>query len=52
VGVTSRDARDQLDIRALLAAATGRAIDARRKATVEPAFGQIRSARWFQQFSW
>ena len=38
-------------MRALLATPTGRAIYARRKATVEPVFGQIRSARRFQQFS-
>jgi transposase len=38
-------------MRAELATARGRAAYARRKATVEPVFGQIRSARHFQQLS-
>jgi len=42
---------DRAAMRALLATPTGRAIYARRKATVEPVFGQIRAARRFQQFS-
>jgi len=38
-------------MRALLASERGRAAYARRKATVEPVFGQIKSARGFRQMS-
>ena len=41
----------KLEMRALLDSERGRRIYARRKATVEPVFGQIRSARRFGQFS-
>jgi transposase len=41
--------RDQM--RALLASERGHAAYARRKATVEPVFGQIKSARGFRQMS-
>lgn len=43
------DARSRMS--ATLASPRGRAIYARRKATVEPVFGQIRAARRFQHFS-
>jgi hypothetical protein len=38
-------------MRAVLESEHGRAIYARRKATVEPVFGQIRAPRRFGQFS-
>lgn len=38
-------------MRAVLDSARGRAVYARRKSTVEPVFGQIRSCRGFQHFS-
>jgi transposase len=41
----------RLAMRARLDTAEGRAVYARRKATVEPVFGQIRACRGFQQFS-
>lgn len=41
----------KLQMRALLETDRGRAAYARRKATVEPVFGQIRAARRFGQFS-
>ena len=41
--------RDRM--RALLSTPRGRATYARRKATVEPVFGQIRACRGFRQFS-
>ena len=41
----------KLRMRALLGTPRGRRAYARRKATVEPVFGQIRSARRFGQFS-
>ena len=41
----------KLQMRALLESERGKAIYARRKATVEPVFGQIRAARRFGQFS-
>ncbi|MDX2089350.1 MAG: IS1182 family transposase [Kofleriaceae bacterium] len=41
----------KLQMRALLESERGRKVYARRKATVEPVFGQIRAARRFGQFS-
>lgn len=42
---------ERLAMRALLETPSGRAAYARRKATVEPVFGQIRACRRFQQVS-
>jgi transposase len=42
---------ERLVMRALLETPSGRAAYARRKATVEPVFGQIRACRGFQQVS-
>jgi transposase len=47
----SYDTPERRDMRALLESERGRAIYARRKATVEPVFGQIKSARGFRQIS-
>jgi len=47
----SRLSAERTAMRLLLATPEGRAVYARRKATVEPVFGQIRSCRRFQQLS-
>jgi hypothetical protein len=49
--VTNRCTETRLAMRALLDSERGRQIYARRKATVEPVFGQIRAPRRFGQFS-
>jgi hypothetical protein len=49
--LASYDTPERRDMRALLETDRGRAAYARRKATVEPVFGQIKSARGFRQLS-
>ena len=49
--LASYDTPERQDMRALLESERGRAAYARRKATVEPVFGQIKSARGFRQIS-
>jgi transposase len=48
---TNLESADRAEMRAILGTDYGRAVYARRKATVEPVFGQIRSARRIQQMS-
>ena len=48
---TNLESDERIAMRALLSTEYGRAAYARRKATVEPVFGQIRSARRIQQMS-
>ena len=50
MGATA-ETRQRAAMRAVLSSERGRAAYARRKATVEPVFGQIRSARRIQQMS-
>jgi len=49
--VTEAHVTDRQQMRALLESPRGRAAYARRKATVEPVFGQIRACRGFRQMS-
>ena len=49
--VSNRQTPQRAAMRALLATPEGHAAYARRKATVEPVFGQIRACRGFRQMS-
>ena len=48
--MTETEARLDREMRALLQTAQGRATYARRKAIVEPVFGQIKEVRGFRRF--
>jgi transposase len=51
VALPSHQTVERLAMRARLETTEGRAAYARRKATVEPVFGQVRACRGFRQFS-